>query len=202
MAGLYVDHYRPWPDWIVGSLEEIGRIHNCQVGTYPGHADRDHGDQTGQFAADLWLYGNSRDRHDDVLTWFRRNAVRIGGMYIITWGRIWSVDRADEGVREYRGDDPHRDHVHISYRDEAPEGEDMPTAREIADEVSKQFSEVWLSDEVRIIEHGGVKITPGGSFRTVLDDLDGIKDRQARIEAKLDELIAGHAPTTPPASTV
>jgi len=123
--GLYVNDYRPWPDWVVRSNEEIARRFNTQIGTYRGHADGDPGhDMSGDLAADFWLYDNSAEHHDEVLAWFRQNAERLGATYIITRRRIWSVARASEGVRVYSGVDPHTGHIHISYGTEAPA---MPT---------------------------------------------------------------------------
>ena len=41
-------------------------------------------------------------------------ARRMGVMYVIWNGRIWSAYRANEGWRTYNGSSPHTDHVHIS----------------------------------------------------------------------------------------
>lgn len=43
------------------------------------------------------------------------NARRLGIMYVIFNGRIWSQYRADEGWRVYSGSSPHADHVHFSF---------------------------------------------------------------------------------------
>jgi len=119
--GLYVDSYRPWPDWVVKANEEIALRFNTQIGTYRGHADGDPGhDMTGDLAADFWLYDNSAAHHDEMLAWFKLNAKRLGATYIITRRRIWSVARAAEGNRTYNGTDPHTGHIHISYGTEAP----------------------------------------------------------------------------------
>jgi hypothetical protein len=42
------------------------------------------------------------------------NARRLGVMYVIWNGRIWSADHAARGWVRYRGPNPHVDHVHIS----------------------------------------------------------------------------------------
>lgn len=42
-------------------------------------------------------------------------ARRLGVMYIIWDGHIWGSYRADDGWRPYAGDNPHTDHVHISF---------------------------------------------------------------------------------------
>ncbi len=41
-------------------------------------------------------------------------ARRLGVMYVIWDGQMWSASRAAEGWRPYRGPSPHTDHVHIS----------------------------------------------------------------------------------------
>ena len=128
MASLYIDNYRPWPDWIVKSNEEIARRFHAQIGTYPTHAHRDPGARAdGGNAADFFLYDNSKAHHDEVLAWFRLNAKRLGATYIITWRRIWSVERASEGVRQYSGSDPHTGHFHVSYGTHSPTPEPAST---------------------------------------------------------------------------
>ena len=42
------------------------------------------------------------------------NARRLGVMYVIWNGRIWSADHAARGWLQYRGPNPHTDHIHIS----------------------------------------------------------------------------------------
>jgi len=37
--------------------------------------------------------------------------------YLIFKGKIWSVERASEGDREYNGSNPHNKHLHISIND-------------------------------------------------------------------------------------
>jgi hypothetical protein len=62
----------------------------------------------------------------------RPERVRIGASYIITRRRIWSLARADEGVRFYDGADPHTGHIHVSYGTVPPEEDDeLPTVDEV-----------------------------------------------------------------------
>ena len=42
-------------------------------------------------------------------------ARRMGVMYLVWNGQIWSAYRASEGWRPYRGPNPHTDHIHISF---------------------------------------------------------------------------------------
>ncbi|HTF39070.1 MAG TPA: hypothetical protein VK754_00560 [Propionibacteriaceae bacterium] len=192
MASLYVDGYRPWPEWVVEGNEEIATKFGAQIGTYRGHADDDHGDMTGQFAADFWFYVNTSEKHDAVLAWFKANAERIGAIYIITRRRIWSVERADEGNRVYTGEDPHTSHIHISYDNEPPEEWDMALSDSdldrIANRVASKFSTVWLSDEVRIIKApadspaGTGPWTTGGTLRFIRDKVIDIEGRLEALE--------------------
>jgi hypothetical protein len=42
-------------------------------------------------------------------------ARRLGIMYVIWNRQIWSSSRASEGWRDYTGDNPHTDHIHLSF---------------------------------------------------------------------------------------
>ncbi|WP_369132002.1 hypothetical protein [Modestobacter sp. I12A-02662] len=55
-----------------------------------------------------WLLDEGPDDEDGY------NARRLGVMYVIWNGRIWSASHADDGWRRYRGPNPHTDHIHIS----------------------------------------------------------------------------------------
>jgi len=199
MASLYVDDEYTRrifgdgePAWVVAGAEEIATKFGAQIGTYWGHSDGDHGDMTGQFAVDLWFYVNTSEKHDAVLAWFKLNAERIGAMHIITRRRIWSVERADEGVRYYGGDDPHTSHIHISFDNQPPEEWDMPLSDaeldRIANRVASRFSTVWLSDEVRVIApppdspDGTGKWTTGGTLRFIRDKVINIEGRLEALE--------------------
>lgn len=48
----------------------------------------------------------------------RANHEALGGVDQVIWNRkIWTLERADEGWRDYTGtDNPHTDHVHIKWR--------------------------------------------------------------------------------------
>lgn len=190
MASLYVDGYRPWPAWVVRGNEEIARKFGAQIGTYRGHADRDPGhDMSGNLATDFWLYDNTKAKHDAVLAWFKTNARRIGATYIITRDRIWSVERAAEGVRDYGGDDPHNDHIHISYGTNPPEGdeEDMPTAKEIAAELAQNTAflkavgkAAWAADVITPPQGhrttDNPKWTAGGTLEFIAQAADTVRD--------------------------
>ena len=107
-----------------------------QGGTYPGH-----GEDGPEYAADFW--STDKAVHDRVLAWVIYSADRLGVKYIISWERIWSVARQDEGIRPYRRDanrdgmlsasERHTNHIHISFD---PSGGYMPSAKEIADELA------------------------------------------------------------------
>jgi hypothetical protein len=189
MASIYVNDYRPWPAWIVESLEEIAHKFGAQVGTYRGHADDDHGDMTGQYAADIWFYDNTAAKHDALLAWFKANARRIGGLYIITRRRIWNIERADEGVRYYAGPDPHTSHAHISYQDEPPE-DDMALSSEdkawlratIRDEVEKVWTTQVITPPEGVGADPGQKWTPRGTLGFIAQKVDTIEEDQPDVE--------------------
>ena len=181
--GLYVDGYRPWPGWVVEANELIARRFNTQIGTYRGHADGDPGhDMSGDLAADFWLYDNTKARHDVVLAWFKLNAERMGATYIITWRRIWSVARADEGVRTYTGSDPHTGHIHISYGTTPPE-DDMPTANEVATAVLRKDGEV---ENVWNPESGNTHTQLRNAIEEIGRDGNRIQSHLAAIDNKVE----------------
>jgi hypothetical protein len=69
---------------------------------------------------------------DEVLSWLlaadadgtpHALARRLGVLYVIWDGRIWSAARADEGWQPYTGASPHTDHVHLSFSAAGARGE-------------------------------------------------------------------------------
>jgi hypothetical protein len=69
---------------------------------------------------------------DEVLTWLLAEdadgtphalARRLGVLYVIWDGRIWSAARADQGWQPYTGASPHTDHVHLSFSSAGARGE-------------------------------------------------------------------------------
>jgi hypothetical protein len=69
---------------------------------------------------------------DDVLSWLLATdeagephalARRLGLLYVIWDGEIWSASRAGEGWRPYDGASPHTDHVHLSFSTAGAGGE-------------------------------------------------------------------------------
>jgi hypothetical protein len=55
-----------------------------------------------------WLLGDGPNGESGY------NARRLGVMYVIWNGRIWSASHATAGWLRYRGPNPHVDHIHIS----------------------------------------------------------------------------------------
>jgi hypothetical protein len=189
MASIYVNDYRPWPDWVVDSLEEIAGKFGAQVGTYRGHADQDPGhDMTGDLAADIWLYVNTKAKHDAFLAWFINNAERIGATYVITYRRIWNISRADEGVRTYYGPDPHTSHIHISYGTTPPE-DDMALSSEdkawlratIRDEVEKVWTTQVITPPEGVGADPGQKWSPRGTLGFIAQKVDTIEEDQPDV---------------------
>lgn len=59
----------------------------------------------------------------------KANAKTLGVSYIVWNRKIWSQARASEGWRPYSGtNNPHTDHVHISFEDKPPLGGQLTTA--------------------------------------------------------------------------
>jgi hypothetical protein len=56
-----------------------------------------------------WLHATDRHGNRHAL------ARRFGIMYIIWNDRIWSAHRQSEGWRDYTGQNPHTDHIHVSF---------------------------------------------------------------------------------------
>jgi hypothetical protein len=56
-----------------------------------------------------WLLATDEHGNDFAM------ARRLGVMYVIWDGHIWSAGAADDGWRVYRGASPHTDHVHLSF---------------------------------------------------------------------------------------
>ena len=94
--------------------------------TYNGHGgDKDGGKE---YSADFWT--TSKSKHDEVFNWTIANAVSLGVKYVISWNRIWSQERASEGVRNYERDanddgiiddsEAHENHVHVTYNQYPP----------------------------------------------------------------------------------
>jgi hypothetical protein len=50
-------------------------------------------------------------------------ARRLGVLYVIWDGRIWSAARPEQGWQPYTGASPHTDHVHLSFSSEGARGE-------------------------------------------------------------------------------
>ena len=121
-----------------------------QAGTYPGH-----GEDGAQYAADFWT--TNKDVHDAVLHWVIENADWLGIKYIISWRRIWSVARANEGIRPYERDanndgilsasEQHTNHVHISFD---PSKDDMAVEIKLSDaDIAKIAKAVWEWDRIQ-----------------------------------------------------
>lgn len=124
--------------------------------TYPGH-----GEDGSKYAADFW--STNKAVHDRVLKFILEDHKRLGVKYIITWERIWSDARSNEGIRHYRRDanrdgtlspsERHTNHVHISFNVEPPEeDDDMPLTdadwakfRRI---VQQEVAKVWELDVI------------------------------------------------------
>jgi len=130
MSDMFAPEVRCAVDEINRRFPEVG-----EGGTYPGHgADEPGGLPSEFYAADFWT--TDKTVHDRVFRWIIDNALRLNLKLVISWERIWSVERADEGVRPYlryglHPKDPyqgHRNHVHTEFEEK---GFYMPSIDEI-----------------------------------------------------------------------
>jgi hypothetical protein len=64
-----------------------------------------------------WLLAEDADGEPHAL------ARRLGVLYVIWDGRIWSAARAEQGWQPYTGASPHTDHVHLSFGAAGARGE-------------------------------------------------------------------------------
>ena len=91
-------------------------------GTYPNHGEDEPGGLPEEFySADFW--STDKAVHDKVFAWCIENHERLNLHYIVSWCRIWNVERADEGIRRYfqceiegtGASKRHTNHVHITF---------------------------------------------------------------------------------------
>jgi hypothetical protein len=91
-------------------------------GTYPNHGEDEPGGLPSEFySADFW--STDKAVHDKVFAWCIENHERLNLHYIVSWCRIWNVERADEGIRRYfqceiagtGASKRHTNHVHITF---------------------------------------------------------------------------------------
>ncbi len=110
LAQLLIDHY--------GTGWNGGITRNCSIG---GRSEHKEG------RALDWMLSvnrpNERAVAEDFIDWLldegpddedAYNARRLGVMYVIWNGRIWSASHEEDGWLRYRGANAHTDHIHIS----------------------------------------------------------------------------------------
>lgn len=65
----------------------------------------------------------SKAAGDALAEYAKNNAARLGVTQVIWYTRIFTVARASEGWRRYTGtSNPHTDHVHLTFSENAPSG--------------------------------------------------------------------------------
>lgn len=90
--------HQKWPDLKIGGVRPDSK---------PDHP-------SGR-ALDVMTGGNDCNPvGQEIADWAKSHADHLGVHYVIWCGKIWNADRADEGWRPNTG---HRDHVHISVRE-------------------------------------------------------------------------------------
>jgi hypothetical protein len=133
-----VDPYAFAPE-VEPAVAEINRRFPAlgRGGTYTNHGEDEPGRLAENFySADFW--STDRSDHDEAFHWIIRNAIRLNLKYVISWGRIWSVARAAEGIRPYYRDanqdgvispsERHSNHIHTSFNES---GYYMPSLSDI-----------------------------------------------------------------------
>jgi hypothetical protein len=104
-----------------------GVVRDCHTGTASEHKEGrawdwmlDAHDPDDAAAADEmlgWLLAEDADGTPHAL------ARRLGVLYVIWDGRIWSAARPEQGWQPYTGASPHTDHVHLSFSSAGARGE-------------------------------------------------------------------------------
>ena len=110
-AGSSSYHLGPVRSHVAAAAREIGP--RFGIRRVLGHRGGGGGDHPRGLALDFMTTGATGDR---LAAYARGNASRYRIDYVIWDRRIWSVGRAGEGWRAYRGWSPHTDHVHVSFK--------------------------------------------------------------------------------------
>jgi hypothetical protein len=156
-----------------------------QLGKGGSYANHDHSGVGENHAVDFWT--TNKDVHDAVLHYVIDNARNLGVLYIISWDRIWNIERASEGIRHYERDadhdgtleasERHTNHVHISFD---PRRDNMAfevklsdaSVKDVANEVEKRLGKVWSAPDTWTPPPGEATEanptwTPGGFLRYI-----------------------------------
>lgn len=121
----------PVKPWVQSAAEDIGKRFDVKdilgVGLRPNESDHPLG-----LALDF-MVGKDKAKGDAIAAYLRSNASAYGVKYIIWYDKIWSVERASEGLRAYKPPTGlttdtamHRDHVHVSFNNQPGSGQ-IPT---------------------------------------------------------------------------
>jgi hypothetical protein len=165
---------------VAAAVEEIEDTFGLVGMTYKGHGGADDGGM--EYSADFWTLDKAK--HDAVLAWFIASHKRIGGKYIITWKRIFSDERSDEGVREYTRYDPppntqsedHYNHVHITFTIDPPPP--APPVSQLGVPLMANAEEIWINyHDDQLLRSGGpgnVKISDAAAS-IVIGESTGIE---------------------------
>jgi hypothetical protein len=156
MADVFAPEVRYAVDEINARFPKLGK-----GGTYPNHGEDEPGGLTEEFySADFW--STVKADHDEAFAWIIANAERLNLKYVISWCRIWSVERADEGIRRYfqcvPGSDAnpsqrHTNHIHTSFNEQ---GFYMPSLSDIRKVIREELDRnnadaakaVWDADAI------------------------------------------------------
>jgi hypothetical protein len=184
---------------VARSVEEVEQRFGVVGNSYLGHDDvvmntTKDAALAREYAADFWTLDKAV--HDRVLAWFIDNARRIGATYIVTWGRVWSVARANEGVRVHSAANAvledgspdksarHTNHFHFSYDTDPPEDSMALTDADVA--------KIWNTKNVKDPRDntGATLITPQDLLRWARLDAYIAKTNSIAIIASLTKILA------------
>lgn len=170
-----------------------------------GAPGRGTGDHARGLALDFMTYelGDGVDEPGPVRDWVGSqiaayvlaNRRRLNVSYVIWRRRIASaVSEPPWSWRPYTGDNPHTDHVHVSFRfagtytpPPTVEGEDPMTPEEIEQVAQRSAELVWF-ERLRNPAASPEAVPPHASAYLVAtaNEIDGLKDRLEAIEQKLE----------------
>jgi hypothetical protein len=143
----FAPEVKPAVDEINTRFPALGR-----GGTYPEHGEDEPGGLPSRYySADFWC--TDKTLHDEAFKWIIANADRLNLKYVISWCRIWSVERAVEGIRPYfqcskpgaNASQRHTNHVHTSFNES---GFYMPALSDIRKVIREELLRDEYLDEV------------------------------------------------------
>lgn len=198
LLDLLVAHYG------VGRRGPIARA--CHIGGTSEHKEGravdwgvDVGDPAEKAAADHFVEWLTAAGPDGKVGW---NARRLGVMYVIWNGRIWSNSSASATWRPYTGASPHTDHVHISLswggawkRSSWWTGVALPETATTRLYVAKVYDDLFdRAPDPAGLETWTVALTSGTPRRAVADAITSSSEYRSRLITASYQEFLGRSP--------